>query len=69
MAAFKTEAKATQLKHRLAALLSTGVKTIPSADGQWFRVRVGPIDNAAQMSEARQILSEQGFKRPQEVSR
>jgi rare lipoprotein A len=65
VAAFQQLKKANKLKAKLTGLLSSPVYVVPNQDNTWYRVRVGPIANTQMMSEARQILSEQGIKKPQ----
>jgi rare lipoprotein A len=65
VAAFQQMEKANKLKAKLSGLLSSPVYVVPNQENTWYRVRVGPIANTQMMSEARQILSEQGIKNPQ----
>lgn len=64
-AAFKSKESADKLQTKLSATLSEPVNVVPNATGTWFRVRVGPIVGDRKLSEARQLLSEQGIYHPQ----
>ena len=66
-AAFKSLESAQKLQKKLQEKLSSPVFVVPSSNNIWHRVRVGPLAGVQKVSEARQILSEQGIKKPQVV--
>jgi rare lipoprotein A len=66
-AAFKSLDSAQKLQKKLQEKLSSSVIIVPSSNKLWHRVRVGPLLGVQKISEARQILSEQGIKKPQVV--
>jgi rare lipoprotein A len=71
-AAFKSLESAQKLQKKLQEKLSSPVFVVPSSNSTsnnniWHRVRVGPLAGVQKVSEARQILSEQGIKKPQVV--
>lgn len=66
-AAFKSLESAQKLQKKLQGKLSSPVFVVPSSNNIWHRVRVGPLAGVQKVSEARQILSEQGIKKPQVV--
>jgi rare lipoprotein A len=66
-AAFKSPVNAQQLQKKLQVVSTSPVIVVPSSDRQWHRVRVGPLVGVQKVSEARQVLSEHGIKKPQVV--
>ncbi len=66
-AAFKSLENAQKLQKKLQVASTSPVIVVPSSDRQWHRVRVGPLVGVQKVSEARQVLSEQGIKKPQVV--
>jgi rare lipoprotein A len=67
VAAFKQQKSANTLRLKLSGLLNVPVIVVPDATNTWYRVRVGAILNGQMLSEAKQILSEQGFDQPQVI--
>jgi rare lipoprotein A len=63
-AAFQSIAAANKLQAKLQSLLNVPVTVEPNEKRTWYRVKIGPINNAQMMSESRQILSEQGIQKP-----
>jgi rare lipoprotein A len=66
-AAFKSLSSAQQLQKKLQTASTSPVIVVPSSNKLWHRVRVGPLVGVQKISEARQVLSEQGIKKPQVV--
>lgn len=66
-AAFKSLENAQKLQKKLQTASTSPVIVVPSSDRQWHRVRVGPLVGVQKVSEARQVLSEHGIKKPQVV--
>jgi rare lipoprotein A len=66
-AAFKSLENAQKLQKKLQVASTSPVIVVPSSDRQWHRVRVGPLVGVQKVSEARQVLSEHGIKKPQVV--
>jgi rare lipoprotein A len=67
-AAFKSLGSAQKLQKKLqAAPLRAPVTVVANDDGTWHRVRVGPLKGVQMISEAKQVLYEQGIKKPQLV--
>jgi rare lipoprotein A len=66
-AAFKSLDSAQKLQKKLQAALRSPIIVVPSSNKLWHRVRVGPLVGVQKISEARQVLSEQGIKKPQVV--
>jgi rare lipoprotein A len=68
-AAFKSLASAQKLQKKLqAAPLRAPVIVVANDDKTWHRVRVGPLKGVQMISEAKQVLYEQGIKKPRLVS-
>lgn len=66
-AAFKSFDSAQTLQKKLQTSLRIPVVIVPTDDKAWHRVRVGPLNGVQMMSEARQVLYENGIKKPQVI--
>ncbi|MFT6102431.1 MAG: rare lipoprotein A [Granulosicoccus sp.] len=67
-AAFKSLDRAQNLQKKLqAASLRAPVTVVTNDDKTWHRVRVGPLKGPQMISEAKQVLYEQGIKKPRLV--
>lgn len=66
--AFRQQASANKLQQKLSALLPAPVNVVSSqGNPQWHRVRVGPISDQQTLDKTRELLVQQGIKKPQPV--
>jgi len=67
-AAFKSLESARKLQKKLqSAPFRAPIVVVANVDNTWHRVRVGPLNNVQMISEAKQLLYEQGVSKPQLV--
>lgn len=66
--AFRSLDSANKLQKKLqSSAIRAPVVVAPNQDSSWYRVRVGPLTSAQRVSETKQLLYEQGVKKPQLV--
>ncbi|MGS2717211.1 septal ring lytic transglycosylase RlpA family protein [Eionea flava] len=66
--AFRSLDSANKLQKKLqSSAIRAPVVVVPNQEGSWHRVRVGPLTSAQRVSETKQLLYEQGVKKPQLV--
>jgi rare lipoprotein A len=67
-AAFRSLESAQKLQKKLqSAPFRAPIVVVANVDNTWHRVRVGPLNNMQMISEAKQLLYEQGVSKPQLV--
>jgi rare lipoprotein A len=66
--AFRQQASANKLTQKLSSILPVPVQVVSSEGApQWHRVHVGPVSDQQTLDKTRELLAEQGIKKPQIV--